>query len=456
MFALVAAQASAQKTGGLSKWGKLRKVSSAPGALAAIARPPQHTPRWKGQGLAGILDSACKASDKQQRRRFRAATSDVTRTPTNLSARSSATTTTNFGDDSQVSGPRGKKQLSKKLERQCEIQTRKLLHLESDAEANILESTELQKRVQELKKQDKEEHHLCHEYAAKSKKAEKQLKLLLNAHANVKLDMHLNQQGWQRNVEKQSNEIKQLIRSASVPDSNPVEPQAREAACNLVTTVQKLRRANEVKPQASIKVEELRKRCNSAAAEFVPLGVREKALKETIARTSISASILERDLSCQTSSLNAMQQAASKEASQFEQYGREKAMLEQDLEEGQRKEEANYQQAEQIKINALNAYKEAREKQYLGELEVRKLENVLRETKDKTAEHVAEAELLAQWETRLPATHLQQYKIADDQYYKLAEKHHDLNKKLREVLDRRKAESDAARGGTRDKVVAAW
>merc|ERR1711903_244791 len=108
------------------------------------------------------------------------------------------------------------------------------------------------------------------------------------------------------------------------------------------------------------------------------------------------------------SSLKGMREAASKEASQFQQYEREKATLEEDLEEAQKLQADNLQRARQIRADAVIARNKGKEKLYVGEEEVRRLESVLQETKVKTAEHMQEAELLQQWEARLPVAHLNQ------------------------------------------------
>jgi len=435
-----------------SKWGKLRTVASCPSGFknATATRISPSTPRWKGHGLAGILDAACNATHKPVRR-HRAMTADSVGNVSCASASSFVS-----GDDSQPSGSKGAAQLTKKLENHCHRQMQKLLHLESDSELNVLESNGLRQRAQELQKQNKEEHQRCKELAEKGKKADQRLRLLLNDQANVKLDAHLNKKGWNGEMQRRNEELKQLVQAATVPQSGPdmnTEPRGRDTS-KLVAKVRNLRRANDVCPQSREFVGELKGRCHSATSVLAEVVVRERALSETIARNDISTSLLERDLSCAGSCLTGMHEAASKDASQFAHAGREKALLEHDLEEARRVEALNHQQAKQIKAEALSARKEARDKLYLGELEVRRLESVLRQTKDKTAEHMAEAELLAQWETRLPVAHLNQYKVADDNFYKIAERHHALNKQLREALEYKKAEFEA-RASSRHMVATA-
>jgi uncharacterized protein YdcH (DUF465 family) len=311
-----------------------------------------------------------------------------------------------------------------------------------------MESDQLRQRNQELEETQKLEHHRCHEFTAQGKKAERRLKQLLNDHANTKFDYWRNKKNWMSAVERDDEELKQMIHAMTLPRSGGSNIQAgdgvKEAADNLVANMQRHRSANQIKPDGVVEhIGGLRRRSNSASGELVGIGVQEKVLKEDIARHHINKSLLERDLKYAEIAVKGMHEAANKEASQFQQYERQKQSLEDEIEAAQKKETNNYENASQIKAKAFVARKEAKEKLYMGELEVRRLDAVLRETKERTAEHIADTELLQEWETRLPVAHLNQYKMADDQFYKLVAKHHELNATLREVLDSRQAEFEA-------------
>jgi len=462
----------------VSKWGNLRRVSSTPWGMSAVkaaaARPPQTTPRWKGQGLAGILDAACTASNKKIRRHRTATAESRDRTESNISVVSGRSDATSFaGLDSQslASGfsrpgsakrtsKETPKQLVKRLEKQCDRQKQQLSSLEYEAELNIFERDKLRQKQQELQKQDVEERERCKVLAAKGKTAESQLRALLNAHANAQLDAHLNTKGWIGEIGRRRDALQQMVHSSTQPDLNSVDPRAMEVANTLVTRMDNLRRVHEIKPEGAVAaIGALKRRCNSASNSLGEVQAHEKDLNESIARNNISATMLERDLSCMSSNLHGMQVAASKDAAQFAQYEREKESLQQDLHAARKQEAVNLQRVQVIKTEMVAERRAAQEKLYLSQLEVRRLEDLLRETKDKTSEHIAEAELLAEWEARLPYAHLNQYKMADDEYYKLAGKHHELNMRLREVLEQRKAEFEPSRTSDRHTshmVAQAW
>lgn len=422
-----------------------------PGLLSE-PRPNPRTPRWNGHGLAGILDVACRQSNKQMRRKRAETTESVPNTERSVSSLATG------ADESSTapSNSRGTMQLVKKLERQCDRQIEKLLDLEYDTEINIMESGKLKEKAQELQTQDKKEHQLCKEFTAKRKKAEGELRVLLNAHGNAKLDAFQNKRGWMYEIGRRDDQLKQVIHAVTQNDASKLEPQAKEAANSLVTRVKTFSDVNKVKHEESALVGELKRRCKSASSELAEAGARERGLNENIARNRISYTLLERDYNCNVDCLRGMHDAASKDAAQFAQYQREKDMLQQDLHDGREKQADNLQQAKQIKAKSETAKKEAQEKLYLGQLEVRRLEDVLRETKDKTMEHMAEAELLTQWEAKLPYAHLNQYKWADDNYYKLADKHHKLNEKLHDLLEERQAQSEASRASNSHMTMQAW
>eukprot|EP00746_Dinoflagellata_sp_MGD_P164738 gnl/MRDRNA2_/MRDRNA2_93565_c0_seq1.p1 gnl/MRDRNA2_/MRDRNA2_93565_c0~~gnl/MRDRNA2_/MRDRNA2_93565_c0_seq1.p1 ORF type:complete len:447 (+),score=98.49 gnl/MRDRNA2_/MRDRNA2_93565_c0_seq1:88-1428(+) len=433
----------------VSKWATVKRISSVPGLLTE-PRPNPRTPRWNGHGLAGILDVACRQSAKPPRRRRADTTESIANTERSVSSLATG------AEDPAPSNTRGTMQLVKKLEKQCDRQVEKLLDLEYDAEINIMESVKLRERTQELQKQDKKEHQLCKDFATRRKKAEGELRVLLNAHANAKLDAHQNKRGWMYEIGRRDNELKQVIHAVTENDKSKLEPQAKEAADSLVTRVKSFSRVNEVTHEESALVGTLKTRCQAASQDLAEVRVRETGLNENIARNHISYTLLERDFNCNVDCLRGMHEAASKDAAQFAQYHREKDMLQENLHDGRKKQADNLQQAKQIKVNTENAKKEAQEKLYLGQLEVRRLEDVLRETKDKTMEHMAEAELLTQWEARLPYAHLNQYKMADDDYYKLADKHHKLNHQLHDMLETRKAQSEASRASNSHMTMQAW
>jgi hypothetical protein len=291
--------------------------------------------------------------------------------------------------------------LAKKLENQCDRQKLKLIRLENETEINVMESNQLKERENELEKTKKEEHQRCTDLRAKGVKVKKQLNQNLNQYANTKLDAHINATRWMAQLERNTDELKQMVDAAAIPDEDAkVEPGAKEAADSLVAKVKDLRKVISVKPDSRAEAEhmaELRNRCQSATDKLGPIAARETVLKQGIARNRISASLLERDHSCVESCLNGLRVAANKEAEQFAQYERQKAMLEQDLNGARKRETDNLYKAQQIKADAIIAKQEAKDKLYLGELEVQKLEDKLRETKNRTSEHEPEAELLQQW-----------------------------------------------------------